>query len=288
MTTVARMSNLIQTLPPPWAVAPPWAEMWALAVVVFALCKWWTWRGCRVIASVWRQIAYLVAWPGLDAAAFCGQSAAPPHVAEVGFAFGKTLCGAALVCWAAARDWPGYGRGWVGMIGLVFVLHFGLFHLLSCGWRAVGVAAAPLMHWPIAATSLADFWGRRWNTAFRDLTHRHLFAPLAKRWGPRAGLALGFGFSGVVHDLVISLPARGGYGGPTLYFVLQALGLLAERSRRGRRCGLGGGAAGRSVRSRAFAAAVIVLPAPLLFHPPFVTRVIVPFLDALSRIDLGS
>lgn len=77
------------------------------------------------------------------------------------------------------------------MAGLIFVLHFGSFHLLSCAWRAAGVDARPLMHWPVAATSLADFWGRRWNTAFRDLTHRFLFRPLTRRLGPRAGLAAG-------------------------------------------------------------------------------------------------
>ena len=123
------------------------------------------------------------------------------------------------------------------------------------------------MRWPVAATSLGDFWGRRWNTAFRDLTHRFLFRPLAARLGPRAGLAAGFAFSGVVHDIVISVPAGGGYGGPTLYFALQGLGLLVER---------------RMWRGRAFTAVVVVGPAWALFHPPFVLNVVVPFLAAIG------
>jgi hypothetical protein len=165
------------------------------------------------------------------------------------------------------------------MAGLVFVLHFGAFHLVSCAWRAAGVDAKPLMDWPIRSTSLAEFWGRRWNTAFRDLAHRFVFRPLAARLGPRAGLAAGFLFSGVVHDLVISVPAGGGYGWPTLYFAAQGLGHLAERSRAGRAVGLG-----RGWRGRLFTAAVVAGPAYGLFHPPFVLNVVVPFLGVIGAV----
>jgi D-alanyl-lipoteichoic acid acyltransferase DltB (MBOAT superfamily) len=163
------------------------------------------------------------------------------------------------------------------MTGLIFLLHFGTFHLLSCAWRAAGVDAKPLMNWPLLSASVGEFWGRRWNTAFRDLTHRFLFRPLLGWFGPRAGVAAGFLFSGVVHDLVISVPAGGGYGWPTLYFALQGLGLLAERSRFGKSLGLGGGWKGR-----AFTAGVVAGPACGLFHPPFVLGVVLPFLAAVG------
>jgi alginate O-acetyltransferase complex protein AlgI len=165
------------------------------------------------------------------------------------------------------------------MAGLAFLLHFGAFHLLSCAWRAAGVDARPLMDWPARSASLAEVWGRRWNTAFRDLAHRFLFRPLAGRLGPRAGLAAGFLFSGLVHDLVISVPAGAGYGWPTLYFAAQGLGLLAERSRAGRSVGLGAG-----WRGRAFTALVVAGPAYGLFHPPFVSNVVLPFLDVVGAV----
>ena len=106
--------------------------------------------------------------------------------------------------------------GWTGMVGIILLLHFGTFQLLSCAWRAAGVEARPLMNQHLAATSVSDFWGRRWNTAFRDLTHRFLFRPLSGWLGPHGAIVGGFLFSGVVHDLVSSVPAGGGYGGPTL------------------------------------------------------------------------
>lgn len=258
---------------------PPWAVMWALAAAVYAGCKWLTWRrGPPAPAS--RQAAYLLTWPGMDVAAFLGRGPVPrPTVGERAFAAAKLALGIILT-WGVVRLVPAdlpLIRGWVGMAGLIFLLHFGSFHLLSCAWRAAGVDAKPLMNWPVLAAGVSEFWGRRWNTAFRDLTHRFLFRPLAARFGPRGGLAAGFLFSGVVHDLVISVPAGGGYGWPTLYFVIQGLGLLAERSRAAKRLGLGAG-----WRGRVFTAAVIVGPAYGLFHPPFVLAVIVPFLDVIG------
>jgi D-alanyl-lipoteichoic acid acyltransferase DltB (MBOAT superfamily) len=170
-----------------------------------------------------------------------------------------------------------YVAGWVGMTGLAFILHFGLFHVLSCAWRAAGVDARPLMNWPAAAASVSDYWGRRWNTAFRDLAHRFLFQPLATQFGPRWGLLGGFVFSGILHDLVISLPAGGGYGGPTLFFLVQGLAMLAERTRFARRLGIS-----RGWRGWLFTMSAILLPAVLLFHPPFVLRIVVPFLQAIG------
>jgi hypothetical protein len=157
------------------------------------------------------------------------------------------------------------------------MLHFGTFHLLSCAWRRAGVEARPLMNWPLASASVSEFWGRRWNTAFRDLTHRFLFRPLTARLGPRGALAAGFVFSGLVHDAVISVPAGGGYGGPTLFFTAQGAALLAERSRPGRAAGLG-----RGWRGWLFTMLVLAVPVGVLFHPPFVLNIIVPFMHALG------
>jgi alginate O-acetyltransferase complex protein AlgI len=87
----------------------------------------------------------------------------------------------------------------------------------------------------------------------------------------------GFVASGLVHDLVISLPAGGGYGWPTLFFAIQALGLLVERSPLGERFRLGSGAPGWL-----WTMLLLALPLPGLFHEPFVTRIILPFMAALG------
>jgi alginate O-acetyltransferase complex protein AlgI len=174
---------------------------------------------------------------------------------------------------------PSVLEGWLAMIGIVFVLHFGVFHLLSCAWRHIGVATEPLMNWPIFSTSLSEFWSRRWNRAFRDLTHRFLFRPLTPRIGPIPALLVGFLISGAIHDLVISVPAEGGYGGPTAYFAFQGAGIVAERSRMGRRMRLGRGFSGWL-----FTATVVVGPAGWLFPLAFLERIILPFVAALGGL----
>ncbi|WLD13355.1 MBOAT family protein [Planctellipticum variicoloris] len=264
-------------------VWPRWLVMWMIAVAVYALLKWLSWQTSPTThVPAWKHAAYLLAWPGMDAGAFLRLSPAVvvrPSLAEWGFAATKLSLGLLTLFFNSEflSDCDPYLLGWIGMVGLVLTLHFGLFHLLSCVWRCAGINAAPLMDWPVASTSLSEFWGRRWNRAFRDLTHRFVFRPLLPRLGATGALWAGFALSGLVHDLVISLPAGGGWGLPTLYFLLQSAGITCERSRRGQRLGLG-----RGIRGWLFTATVLLLPVPLLFHRPFAVNVIVSFLQALG------
>jgi alginate O-acetyltransferase complex protein AlgI len=262
---------------------PRWVVMWSLAFAIYCGCKWLTWRRTPLArVPTWKHAAYLLAWPGLDAAAFLReQTGHPPHRAEWTRGARNLVVGL-IMFFGIARlvvRWDVYTAGWIGMAGVALFLHFGLFQLLSGSWRRAGIQAPPLMNKPLMSKSLAEFWGRRWNTAFRDLTHRFLFRPLTRRLGVRAGLAGGFVFSGLVHDLVISWPAGGGYGGPTLFFSIQALGMLIERSRFGHEVGLA-----RGIRGWFFTMLALLLPAPLLFHPRFVEGIVVPFMHSLKAL----
>ena len=266
------------------AAWPAWVEMLGLALAVYSICKVATWNSVdRSAVSFERSIGYLVVWPGMDARRFLLGPDAPrderPQPGEWLWAASKLLFGC-LLLWVVTPRIPVETLkpgAWVGMIGIVFALHFGVFHLLSCLWRSRGVQAESLMRCPVAATSVAEFWGRRWNRAFRDLTHEYLFRPLVMRLGAPAALWVSFLASGLVHDLVISVPARSGFGGPTLYFLLQPAAIGLERSRFGQRVGLG-----RGVPGRIFTAVVLIVPLPLLFHPAFIRNVMQPLLQAVG------
>ena len=263
---------------------PAWIYMWLLAASIFAGAKWVTvsdelpWRD----VSFWRMVAYLFLWPGLNFRSFHTLTPSqPPKLGEWFMAVAKTGAGA-VVLWGALRFLPPTHPmviGWMGMLGITFVLHFGLFHILSNVWRAAGFHAPPLMTKPIVATSLARFWGGQWNKAFNDLMAPHVLAPLARKVGTTGAALAVFLISGLLHEIVISLPARGGFGLPTLYFTIQGAGLWVERSRYGRKLALG-----RGLRGWLFTAIVAGGPAYWLFHPVFVRHVILPMLRAIGAI----
>jgi hypothetical protein len=263
----------------------PWVCTWALAGAIFISCKWLTFT--RAIASGFepvlsRALAHFFAWPGMDASEFLGRtSPAPGKIPAREWLFGclKTLAGAALLSFASHGAFGGNPliAGWVGMVGIILLLHFGLFDLLALAWRRGGVNVTGVMRQPMAARSLSEFWGKRWNTAFNALARDLAFRPMSRKLSvPQNTLAV-FLLSGIVHDLVISLPARGGFGLPTAYFLFQGVAVLVERSSMGRRFGLGKG-----FRGWLFTLLCTAGPAFWLFHPPFVMNVILPMLHAIG------
>jgi alginate O-acetyltransferase complex protein AlgI len=267
------------------ATLAAWVQMWVIAIAIYAGFKWATFVLAEAArrASVTKSVGYLFLWTGMDADAFFGarKQADKPRWGEVAW----TAAQAAFGVWLLFKVAPRFAAsrplvaGWLTMTGIVSILHFGLSHFLSLAWRTAGVNARHIMDKPALARSLADFWGRRWNLAFRDLMHTDVFQPLAPQIGVAWATLAVFLVSGLIHDAVISYAAGAGFGLPTLYFLIQGLAVRVEHSRAGKRAGLGRGFVGRL-----FAVVVIVAPAGLLFHPPFMTRVVLPMLAAIQGV----
>jgi alginate O-acetyltransferase complex protein AlgI len=85
---------------------------------------------------------------------------------------------------------------------------------------------------------------------------------------------IAFVASGVLHELAISVPVRAGYGLPMLYFALQGLLVLIEHQleRAGRPVSRWGAWA------HVWVIAWLVIPAPILFHQPFLAGTIWPII----------
>jgi len=274
-------------------LVPAWLFTWLMAGAIFFGCKWLTWGRARpneVNPTLRRSLGYLFLWPGMDAPAFLAQSSehsrADWETARLRIAWAAwakagatTVAGIGLVLLAGHLPSSIHPLivGWLGMLGIVLFLHFGMFRLLALSWQCLGVDAQPVMNAPLRAKSLAEFWSTRWNIAFNSLAHELSFRPLVPCIGVRGAVLATFAVSGLVHELVISLPARGGFGLPTAYFVLQGLGVIFERSRLGRRLGLG-----RGFRGWCFVFLCAAGPAFWLFHPSFVRNVILPMLSAIG------
>jgi alginate O-acetyltransferase complex protein AlgI len=263
---------------------PSWVFMWTLAFSIYAGLKWLSFADCIAMpeSTVGRSLGYLLLWPGMDAKSFLASSrdVERPRLPEWLLAIAKVLVGLIVIVVAVfSVNQHRMIAAWIGMAGIVFTLHFGLFHLLSVVWRRAGIDAPPIMDAPNLASSLSDFWGKRWNLAFRDLSHIYVFRPLVGRLGTAGATMTVFLVSGLIHDGVISIPAGGGFGLPTLYFVIQGVGVLFERSRLGKRIGTRKGVIGWLC-----CAAVILGPVFLLFHQPFVERVVIPMFTVIGSM----
>jgi alginate O-acetyltransferase complex protein AlgI len=256
--------------------------MWILTGVVWLAFKLYMWRQAAPASPAGQRFApalgYFLGWPGMDALPFlrgCVRAA----VAMKGWLGASVrVLGGILLIWLIPPqliDRSPLLAGWSSMIGTALLVHFGAFHLLALGWRSVGVQVTPIMIEPTRATGLADFWGR-WNHGFRDIVFRMIFRPMVRRIGVPSATMATFIFSGVVHDLVISGPARGGYGLPTLYFAIHGAAVLLEKTRIARRA--------PPLLRRLYTYVLVIAPLGLLFHRPFVINVFVPFLGAIGAL----
>ena len=250
-----------------------WLEMWFLAAGLFFIGKLVVLQVPSTLATG-EKAGFMLLWPGMDVGGFAlPATTVLPGLVRHGAV--NLVLGTALT-WGVARLVPdAFAATWLCMIGFIWLLHGGVFTLLTAFWRSRGRDVRPLMNAPLRMVSLADFWGRRWNRGFRDLVHATLFKPFTRWFG--GGVATWFVFlvSGLIHELVITVPARGGYGGPTLYFLLQAIGLSLERRCICKRHGLVW-----RVRALIF----VIAPLPLCFPPVFVERVAAPFFTFIGAL----
>ena len=99
-------------------------------------------------------------------------------------------------------------------------------------WLPGGRLLPAIHNRPWRARSVADFWGNRWNLWVSDWFRHAIFQPLRSR--PVLALILAFAVSGLLHEWVINVPlyfvtGRVLFGSMTLYFLIQAAGVLLER-----------------------------------------------------------
>lgn len=238
--------------------------LWMKAVVAFEYrCA----GGRRLSTACW--IAWALLWPGMRPQRMLNQSRGG---GSAFLARGLALAAGGVLLVAAARwTWLETSNRWLAtvplLVGLSLILHYGLFNIVTGGWRYAGVDVRALFRNPLASTSLRDFWMRRWNVAFSEMCQESI-GRATRPLGSRVQIALVFLFSGLLHEAAISLPVQAGYGLPTVYFALHGIGVLFER--RWLREG--------SIAARVFAALLIVAPLPLVFHLPFLEQIIWPII----------
>ena len=231
-------------------------------------------RAPRVI----EWFAFAAGWFGMRPRVFIGLGGPPRDGWRRLITYGlrRVAVGVALVI-VARFLWPTgalVAATVVACIGLSLFLHFGVFNVVAGVWRALGADTGPLFREPLRSRSLSEFWGRRWNLAFSEMTAIAVYRPLGNVIGRRAALIVAFLSSGLLHELAISVPVRAGYGLPFTYFLIHGALLLSERQLEAR----GHPIQRHAVLGRIWTFGWLVLPVPLVFHPPFLAGVVWPLL----------
>lgn len=162
------------------------------------------------------------------------------------------------------------------LVGISFILHFGILNLSTAYWRWWGVNVKELFRSPYKSRSLNEFWGKRWNMAFSEMTTLIAYRPLKSKLGNTAAMLISFLLSGILHEIAISLPVKTGYGLPLLYFALHGIVMYAEsRSKFVQKI------LANKILSHAWVLGWLILPIHLLFHPAFMEGVLKPLRSLL-------
>lgn len=222
-----------------------------------------------------RWLGFAVLWPGMQPRLFEKQRRGPLPGAAALFRRGvlHVVSGAVLVALArlAWTRWQSLLLVSILLLpGLSLLLHFGVCNLLAGAWRLAGVACGALFRAPLRSQSLGEFWSRRWNLAFSEMTSIAVYRPLAKGLGRPEAIFAGFAVSGLLHEMAISLPVVAGFGLPLLYFLLHG-GLVLLEGALARR-----GFALRGWPGRLWTLFWLGAPLPILFHWPFLAGVVWP------------
>ena len=214
----------------------------------------------------------MLVWPGFDHENFAARSDPPKEVADrfrsglFWFYFGVVL----LLGTALALPKLGNAGPWLGIAAVLALIHFGVSNLLTSVVWLAGFPVKALFNDPFRSRSLREFWTVRWNIPFVEMDRRLFLRPLARVVGLRYAVFGIFLISGLLHEMAISYPAGGGYGGPLLYFVIQGLLVLAEKR--------------WNFSGRVWTLAWVLIPMPILFHTQFRENLIRPFLFWLHEL----
>jgi hypothetical protein len=138
------------------------------------------------------------------------------------------VCGAAILALRHLTPAHYVSRWAVGVVLLCALGHFLLEGLPRFCFSVAGASMNTIHRTPIAASSLRDFWGRRWNCMVSGWLNTFIFLPLARRHRPGLGLCCAFLMSAAMHAwLVVGLGALAAFS-MAMFFSLQSLFIWVE------------------------------------------------------------
>ena len=228
------------------------------------------WAGTRQLPLA-RYGVFAFFWFGMDPGSFEKRRTGLDWKSDVRLGLLLMVIGTLGAWWLASTPWRPLLLMFLPM-SLGF--HFGALRVLKGALRAAGFPVRTLFPNVLETRGIGDFWSKRWNVGYSQMMQRLVGRPVRQKLGENAGMMAVFLGSGVLHELAITLPARSGFGLPTLYFTLHGLLTLLER-RLGRPIG------------KIPTLLAVILPLGLLFPPAFQKEVIARFLEVFTIAGAG-
>ncbi len=118
---------------------------------------------------------------------------------------------------------------WVSTLWMMFLTYFvfsGGADLLSLPTRLAGIEVPPFFNAPPLARNPREFWSRRWNLWFTDISNRLIFQPLGGSKRPVLAVSLVFLFSGVLHEYMTWVCLGAPDGRMTAFFLIHGAATL--------------------------------------------------------------
>ncbi|GJV79920.1 putative ribonuclease H-like domain-containing protein [Tanacetum coccineum] len=128
--------------------------------------------------------------------------------------------------------WADFGESWV--CDVIRLVEYMVLVLNTVAWIVLGVDLDLPSNEPYLATSLQDFWGRRWNLTVTSILRHTIFKPIinifsSKEWTSFSAIMASFLVSGLMHELFFYYVTR---VNPTWenasYFMLQGIYVVVE------------------------------------------------------------
>jgi hypothetical protein len=137
-------------------------------------------------------------------------------------------CGAAILTLRHLTPAHYFCRWALGVVLLYLLVDLLLEGLPRFCFSVAGASMHTIHRTPIAASSLRDFWGRRWNRIVSGWLNTFIFSPLARRHRPGLGVTCAFLTSAAMHAWLVARLGATAASSMAMFFGLQGLFIWAE------------------------------------------------------------
>lgn len=213
----------------------PWLRFMVLIPCFVAIGKTWEFcsgklRDPQMLDSWGRRLLWLllppaVSWPdGPDARA---------DARRIGFRVAGRMA-AKLVAFVALLGLnsavPLHHNLWLSTLWMMFVMYFffsSIVDMFSLPFRLSGLHLAEMFDAPPLARNPREFWSRRWNLWFTQMTNLLIFQPLGGARRPLLGVSAVFVFSALLHEYMTWVALTRPDGRMTAFFLIHGVATIA-------------------------------------------------------------